>query len=111
MRLVTNQRLWTYEHNGKWHEHRVDSIGCKWAGIGDRRVAVESDEVRYTDGSRRTPFYTDDQRAAAEAYTTRLNQSFAVTKAVAKADLPTLNKIAALLGLPEVVAWTPEKQT
>jgi hypothetical protein len=97
------------ERSGKWHEHRVDSIGRKWAGVGDRRVAIESDDVRYADGSRRTSFYTDDQRAAAEAYTARSNQSFAVTTAIAKAGLPTLNNIAALLGLPEVAAWTPEQ--
>ena len=108
MRLVANQRLWTCERLGEWRERRVDSIGRKWASVGDRRVAIESAEVRHTDGSYRTAFYTDNQRAEAEEYSARNKQAFAVTKAAASASLETLNNAAAAFGIPPAVAWVSE---
>ena len=55
-----------------------------------------------------TWYVTDAQRAETEARLVPVRWRAQVCAAVGSADPETLNKIAALLGVPEVVAWTPE---
>lgn len=116
MRLVAGQRLWASRLGSAFRESRVASVGRVWAqaeGTSGLRsqIAIESDGIRLSPGDWPVEYYTDDQRAVAEEARARATQSAAVAKACRTADLPTLNKIAALLGLPEVVAWTPENPT
>lgn len=121
MRLVVGQRVWIGDPRWATDANPVTARSVTEV-VGDRakvawiRIRSEvPDGAEYIHGSGNSGasylIYTDDQRVAAELAESKRRQREAITKAATVADLPTLNKIAAALDLPEVVAWTPENPT
>lgn len=107
MSPTIGQRLWSRDN--RWDGYSavtVRKVGREWIHLSDgRRARFGGTYFTAEDG---TWYATDAQRAETEARLVPVRWRAQVCAAVGSADPETLNKIAALLGVPEVVAWTPE---
>lgn len=118
-RLLPGQRLWPRDHNSMVFDPPVTvaSVGKTRAKVAGRYGRVDDinaeDEPGYP-GIHRTrrdfapTYFTDAGRADHEArmaiHRSRRDINAALDKGV---DLATINRVRAVLGLPEVVAWVP----
>lgn len=114
MRLVVGQRLWRSDGQSNQGQHPVHvvSVSRVLAILSDgAKVDADYSGVRVSKVRDPDHYYTDTQQEERVNRARKWALHAEIQVILNRASVETLNKIAAALDLPEVVAWTPENPT